>query len=120
MNRKQNEGSSLIEVLVAIALLGLIAASTAAGLVLSHRLNARSEELLQAQLRLSSCLEILRAEGIDPDRINAESGIPLYPVDTLENITVKTERVAGETLYYVTVTDDVTGETICTWIGGAP
>lgn len=112
MNKNRNEGASLIEVLVAIALLALITVSTAAGLILSHRINARSEELLQAQLRLSSCLEILREEGIDSEQI--QNSVYIKPV--CPGVTV---QIDPGVVYTVTAVDDATGQTLCTRIGGA-
>ena len=67
--RKQNStaGFSLIEVLVAITILGLVVVPIGSSLVLSFRLNARSEQMLQAQLAVSSAVETIMAEGYDPD-----------------------------------------------------
>ena len=63
--RKQNStaGFSLIEVLVAITILGLVVVPIGSSLVLSFRLNARSEQMLQAQLAVSSAVETIMAEG---------------------------------------------------------
>ena len=66
--RKHNStaGFSLIEVLVAITILGLVVVPIGSSLVLSFRLNARSEQMLQAQLAVSSAVETIMAEGYDP------------------------------------------------------
>ena len=64
MNNKHNAGFSLIEVLVAIVILAAIVVPTCSSLVLSHRMNAKTEELMQAQLDVSSAVETLMAEGI--------------------------------------------------------
>ena len=66
--RKHNQtaGFSLIEVLVAITILGLVVVPIGSSLVLSFRLNARSEQMLQAQLAVSSAVETIMAEGFDP------------------------------------------------------
>lgn len=61
----RSEGFSLIEILTAITILGLIAAPIGASLVLSFRLNVRSRQLMQDQLAVSSVVEKLMAEGID-------------------------------------------------------
>ena len=50
MKNKYNAGFSLIEVLVAIVILAAIVIPTCSSLVLSHRMNAKTEELMQAQL----------------------------------------------------------------------
>lgn len=67
LSKKGTAGFSLIEVIVAIAILGMAIIPLGGGLVLSHRLNARSEQVLQARLDVSSAVEALMAEGIvDP------------------------------------------------------
>lgn len=63
-NKKQTAGFSLIEVVVAIAILGMVTIPLGGGLVLSHRLNARSEQMIQARLDVSNAVEALMAEGI--------------------------------------------------------
>lgn len=67
--RKHNQtaGFSLIEVLVAITILGLVVVPIGSSLVLSFRLNARSGDTLQAQLAVSSAVETIMAEGYNPD-----------------------------------------------------
>ena len=57
-------GFSLIEVVVSIAILGMAVIPISGGVVLSHRLNARSEQVLQARLEVSGAVEALMAEGI--------------------------------------------------------
>lgn len=57
-------GFSLIEVVVSIAILGMAVIPISGGMVLSHRLNARSEQVLQARLEVSGAVEALMAEGI--------------------------------------------------------
>lgn len=63
-NRKLTAGFSLIEVVVAIAILGMVTIPLGGGLVLSHRLNAQSEQMIQARLDVSNAVETLMAEGI--------------------------------------------------------
>ena len=58
-------GFSLLEVVVGIALLGLVTVPICASLVLSVRLNAHSQSLMQAQLQASGVVETLLAQGID-------------------------------------------------------
>lgn len=60
-------GFSLIEVVVSIAILGMAVIPISGGMVLSHRLNARSEQVLQARLEVSGAVEALMAEGIAED-----------------------------------------------------
>ena len=75
VSRKHNStaGFSLIEVLVAITILGFVVVPIGSSLVLSFRLNARSEQMLQAQLAVSSAVETIMAEGYETDHdYNAE------------------------------------------------
>ena len=67
MKIRSNAGFSLVEVLVAIVLLGMMAIPTCTGLVMSVRLNDKTDQVMQAQLAVSSAVETLMAEGIDPD-----------------------------------------------------
>lgn len=57
-------GFSLVEVLTAITVLGLMLAPIGASLVLSHRLNARSQQLMEDQLAVANAVETLMEEGI--------------------------------------------------------
>ena len=61
---RNKQGSSLLEIVVAIAILGLMVAPVCSSLVLSFRLNADSEELLQSRLLVESTVEQLMAEGV--------------------------------------------------------
>ena len=104
MRQKHNGGFSLIEVLVGIALLGVFVVPTCAGLVMSHRMNAKADALLKAQLAVSSAVEIMMAEGISDEdyefRTDGDEKIDRFP-----DVTMKIEK--GSALYYsVTVTDN--------------
>lgn len=83
MKRKHNEGSSLIEVLVGIVVLALIVVPTCTSLVMSARINAKAEQLLQDQLAVSSAVETLMAEGIPES----------YPFDNSEDDASETLRI---------------------------
>lgn len=61
-------GSSLIEVVVSIAILGLVVVPLCSSIVLAHRVNARTEALMQSQLAASAAVERLMAEGVDVSR----------------------------------------------------
>ena len=69
MNKKHNEGFSLVELLVSIVILAAIVIPTCTSLVLSYRLNAKSRDMMQAQLAVSSTVETLMAQGIDAERV---------------------------------------------------
>ena len=63
-NRKRNAGFSLIEVVVAIAVLGLAAVPACSGLVMAHRINAKSAALMEDRLTVTRAVETLMASGI--------------------------------------------------------
>ena len=73
---RNKQGSSLLEIVVAIAILGLMVAPVCSSLVLSFRLNADSEELLQSRLLVEStftgsrldALERFFGHSVDPER----------------------------------------------------
>lgn len=67
MKQKHNGGFSLIETVVAIAILGLITVPCTSGLLMSIRLNEKAQQMMQAQLAVSSAVETLMAEGIKGD-----------------------------------------------------
>ena len=70
MKQKNDAGFSLIEVLVAITLLAAIVVPTCSSLIMSFRMNAKTEKMLQAQLAVSSAVETLMAKGIPVDYDN--------------------------------------------------
>lgn len=63
--RKHNEGFSLVEIVVAIAILGLIVVPCGSALLMSIRINEKAQQMMQAQLAVSSAVETLMAEGIE-------------------------------------------------------
>lgn len=65
MKKKHDEGFSLVEVLVAIVLLAAFVVPTCSALTMAARMNGRTEELMQAQLDVSSAVEMLLARGVD-------------------------------------------------------
>lgn len=121
---KGTGGFSLVEVLAAITVLGLIAAPIGASLVMSHRINARSHQLMQAQLAVSSTVETLMAEGIEPSELDPATDIYRESGDQEVKI-LATRKIRHEdgseeesAAYQVTVTSgDVT---VVTFIRPAP
>lgn len=107
MKRKSEAGFSLVEVLVAIALLGIVVIPTCSALVMSFRMNAKTDEMMQAQLAVSSAVETLMAEGIthpsvkyDMVEYNSEK------VDRFPEVTVKTTAVDDKPYYTVEVASE--------------
>ena len=108
MKLKNNAGYSLVEVVVAIAILALIIVPVSTGMVTAFKMNAKAEQLMQAELAVSSAVEELMAKGINGEPIADNE----YP-----GVTIKTE-LSDDGLYYdVTVTsDNVSGVVVTTCI----
>ena len=71
MKRKHNEGFTLVELLVSIVILAAVVIPTCTSLVLSYRLNAKTDDLTKAQLAVSSTVETLMAKGITDDYLTS-------------------------------------------------
>lgn len=141
--KHNNDGFSLVEIVAAIAILGIFFGTACSGLVLGLRMNEKTDAMLQAQLAVSSAVETLMAEGIEPAKIIEDDGrYDDYPerddtgsivkdnegndkiVDRFSNVTVITNRVTeGEgddtvslPYFKVTVTSTVENVTVTTYI----
>lgn len=99
---KRNGGFSLIETLISIVILGAMVVPTCTALVMSIRLNDKTEKMLQAQLAVSSAVETLMAEGISGE-VDAER----FP-DVKITIAPVTENETTMPYYNVTVSDNTT------------
>lgn len=97
-------GSTLVEVVVAITILGLVCAPICSSLVLAARVNARSEQVMAAQLSVSSAVERLMAEGVTT--VETKDGEKYVTQPKFDNITVKvTGGSSGDGYYEITVYD---------------
>lgn len=103
-------GFSLVEVLTAITVLGLMLAPIGASLVLSHRLNARSQQLMEDQLAVANAVETLMAEGIKRDKVGENGDYTGY-----DNAAVKVQAISNGAAYQVTVSS-ANGVTVKTYI----
>lgn len=95
-------GFTLVEVIVTIAIMGLVSAPICASLVLAARLNARSQAVMEAQLNVRNAVETLMEKGYSEE--NAAALEAKYQV--------KIEGTSQGQYYEVDVCDEVSeGET---------
>ena len=71
MKRKHDEGFTLVEMLVSIVILAAIVIPTCTSLTLSFRMNAKADDMMKAQLAVSSTVETLMATGITEEFLKA-------------------------------------------------
>lgn len=115
MKRRNDAGFSLVEVLVAIAILAAVVLPTCSALVLSVRMNEKTEQLMQAQLAVSSAVETLMAEGIPEDIGNDGDYGTVDDIDRFPDVTI---QVTKQTTYYnVEVASDDGLVTVTTSVG---
>lgn len=57
-------GAALLEVMISIAMLGLLLMPICSGIVMSQRINVRSDQILKARLAVSSAVETIMAVGV--------------------------------------------------------
>lgn len=76
---KKKGGFSLVETMVAIVVLALIVIPTCSSLVLSTRIDAKAEKLLEAQLAINAARACIEA-GVDelPANIEVDGNIIRY------------------------------------------
>ena len=110
--KRGTAGFSLVETIVAIAILGLLSAPICASLLLAGRINARSRAVLDAQLAVRTTVETLMESGI-PEDTDLETEFPGMKIDA--------ELEDGSLPYYkVTVSDGADLVTVETYIHAAP
>ncbi len=63
---KERCGAALLEVLISIAILGLLTVPISSGIMMSLHINAKSDDIMQAKLAVSSAVETIMAEGVEP------------------------------------------------------
>lgn len=98
IGKERTAGFSLLEVVVAIAIIGLISAPICSSLILAGRINAHSQAVMEAHLNVRTAVEILMQDGV------TKASSP-YRESDFPNVTIKTEKVDGKPYYHVTVSD---------------
>ncbi len=92
--KKSNKGFTLLELLIAVAILAIIIAPMLRGFVTSHRINAKSRHLMRATTLAQNEMEIFEKEKLEDllvmeETDSAGNKIPRYDVD--ETNTQKTD-----------------------------
>lgn len=98
IGKERTAGFTLLEVVVAIAILGLVSAPICSSLILAGRINAHSQVVMEAHLNVRTAVEILMQDGVTAEN-------PTYRADEFSTVTIKTEKVVGKPYYHVTVSD---------------
>lgn len=78
---KERCGAALLEVLVSIAILGLLALPISSGIMVSLHINEQSSEMMKARLAVSSAAEIIMATGISSAEEAASLDLPRVDVE---------------------------------------
>lgn len=100
IGKERTAGFSLLEVVVAIAIIGLISAPICSSLILAGRINAHSQAVMEAHLNVRTAVETLMKDGV-----TAESD--KYRERDFTNVTIETKK-EGKPYYRVTVKDKPT------------
>lgn len=101
IGKERTAGFTLLEVVVAIAILGLVSAPICSSLILAGRINAHSQVVMEAHLNVRTAVEILMQDGV-----TAESDE--YRKNEFPHVTIATKKVDGKPYYHVTVSDKPT------------
>lgn len=101
IGKERTAGFSLLEVVVAIAIIGLISAPICSSLILAGRINAHSQAVMEAHLNVRTAVETLMKDGMTEES-------DAYYANKFPNVTVNKERVVGDPYYHVTVKDNHT------------
>ena len=101
IGKERTAGFSLLEVVVAIAIIGLISAPICSSLILAGRINAHSQAVMEAHLNIRTAVETLMQDGVTAESNN-------YRADEFPHVTIATKKVDGKPYYHVTVSDKPT------------
>lgn len=98
IGKERTAGFSLLEVVVAIAIIGLISAPICTSLILAGRINAHSQAVMEAHLNVRTAVETLMKDGVTKTDT-------AYRKNDFSNVTIITEKDGDNPYYRVTVKD---------------
>lgn len=115
IGKERTAGFSLLEVVVAIAIIGLISAPICSSLILAGRINAHSQAVMEAHLNVRTAVETLMKDGVTKTDT-------AYRKRDFSDVTIQTEKVVGKPYYQVTVSDKHTEPlvTVETYVRAVP
>lgn len=115
IGKERTAGFSLLEVVVAIAIIGLISAPICTSLILAGRINAHSQAVMEAHLNVRTAVETLMKDGVTEENNK-------YRERDFPNVTVKTVKDSTNPYYLVTVKDNRTEPlvTVETYVRAVP
>ena len=98
IGKERTAGFTLLEVVVAIAILGLVSAPICSSLILAGRINAHSQVVMEAHLNVRTAVETLMKDGVT-------EASAAYCAEKFPNVKIETKKVDGKPYYHVTVSD---------------
>lgn len=105
IGKERTAGFSLLEVVVAIAIIGLISAPICTSLILAGRINAHSQAVMEAHLNVRTAVETLMKDGVTmKDGVMTKPSAD-YCAKTFPNVTIIPEKDGDNPYYRVTVSD---------------
>lgn len=115
IGKERTAGFSLLEVVVAIAIIGLISAPICSSLILAGRINAHSQAVMEAHLNVRTAVETLMKDGVTKTDT-------AYRKNDFSNVTIITEKDGDNPYYRVTVKDKHTEPlvTVKTYVRAVP
>lgn len=106
IGKERTAGFSLLEVVVAIAIIGLISAPICSSLILAGRINAHSQAVMEAHLNVRTAVETLMKDGVTKESNDYRED--KYRERDFPNVTVITAKDGANPYYRVTVKDKPT------------
>lgn len=112
---KERCGAALLEIVVSIALLGILMVPISSGIVMSFRINAKSDDVMQARLAVTSAVETLMAHGVEAYRPENATEFAMDANGTTVNVAVVSYQ-NGSWELTVSFGEDADGISVTTFI----